>query len=582
MEITPVLSILGPSGFGAPALRVLVANETNYRALLMQPAGQIEASAAGVFNRDRELARRQFGRFLHDARDIAADLAITPEYALPWETLIESIEGGVVPSEGQLWVLGCESIKYGSLEALKTKLAPSATLFYENLAADPDRFTDPLVYVFLAPSAGGKGDPRLVLLVQFKTYPMGDKDHFEANGLQRGTKIYEFGGVGPTLKLVTLICSDAFAFTDAHATAIYKSALVIHIQLNQKPRQDTFRQYRDRLLGYQGDETELICLNWARNVDEWSGGKQKPWKNISGSAWYLKPDKFDDRDATLCANHRRGMYYTWLAPLHTHALFFNFEPATFHLEATKVAHVGVKAVVSRRRGPQLTKVCVWNDGATAWTEQVAADDGFSAVVAESGNAQAELVRVASVSPLAAERVLALCAGRIGPGGDWHKVQVLDSCVIESTEVIRRLTFCQDTDPRARDFRVARLRRCAHLWDIASTPARLPPALADLKKGFRLEWSEAFPHQNIISNSGDRATLIYMGEEAGATQIDETARYAAEHLGRASSDPDVSLLAKQRLAVWSRHHDDIVLYDQHRYTRIDQPRNASEFDVAREE
>lgn len=177
MEITPVLSILGPAGFGTPALRVLVPNETNYRALLMQPAGQIEASAAGVFNRDRKLAGRQFGRFLTDARDVDADLAITPEYAMPWEVLIESIKAGVAPSEGRLWVLGCESIKYSSPDDIKKELAPIATLLYENLPADPNRFTDPLVYVFLA--------------------PQGDQDHFEVNGLQRGTRVYQFGGVGP-------------------------------------------------------------------------------------------------------------------------------------------------------------------------------------------------------------------------------------------------------------------------------------------------------------------------------------------------------------------------------------------------
>lgn len=178
-------------------MRVLVPNETNYRALLMQPAGQIEASAAGVFNRDRKLAGRQFGRFLTDARDVDADLAITPEYAMPWEVLIESIKAGVAPSEGRLWVLGCESIKYSSPDDIKKELAPIATLLYENLPADPNRFTDPLVYVFLAPQADGNGEPRLVLLVQFKTYPMGDPDHFEVNGLQRGTRVYQFGGVGP-------------------------------------------------------------------------------------------------------------------------------------------------------------------------------------------------------------------------------------------------------------------------------------------------------------------------------------------------------------------------------------------------
>jgi hypothetical protein len=40
---------------------------------------------------------------------------ITPEYAMPWETLAAAISKGVAPAEGKLWALGCESIKYSEL-----------------------------------------------------------------------------------------------------------------------------------------------------------------------------------------------------------------------------------------------------------------------------------------------------------------------------------------------------------------------------------------------------------------------------------------------------------------------------------
>ena len=42
-----------------------------------------------------------------------------------------------------------------------------------------------------------------------------------------------------------------------------------------------------------------------------------------------------------------------------HALFFNYQPAVFLVIASKVAHLGVLAPTSYRRGPQLTKTCVW-------------------------------------------------------------------------------------------------------------------------------------------------------------------------------------------------------------------------------
>ena len=124
--------------------------------------------------------------------------------------------------------------------------------------------------------------------------------------------------------------------------------------------------------------------------------------------------------------------------------------------ATKVAHIGVPAAISRRRGPQLTKTCVWDDAAKAWVEEAATDGGFCAVVGESGPAKDELKRIADEIPFWAERVPALCAGKIGHGDDWHDVRWLDSCAIDSSEVILRLTFCQDTHERAKEFRVRRL------------------------------------------------------------------------------------------------------------------------------
>ena len=583
MEISPVSDVLAPAALRAPTLAALVANEANYKVLLMQPHGDIEGSVAGVRNRDSALAVRQFRSFLDDARATQADLVVTPEYSMPWAILLEAIKAGIVPAQGKLWALGCESITYSELEGLVQELAPIATVLHETLPPDPQRFTDPLAYVFFAPPVQGDGAERLVVLVQFKTYPMGDNEHFEINGLQLGNRVYQFGVAGTSLQLVSLICSDVFAFLDAHARAIYDRALVVHIQLNPKPRQEQYRRYRDRLLAFGGDATELICLNWARDVRESCGDKVKPWHNIAGSAWYLKPDRFDDRDATLCANHWRGLYYTWLHSLRVHALFFNFEPATYLLEATKVAHIGVPAAISRRRGPQLTKTCGWNDAASAWVEKAAVEDGFAAVVGESGDAKDEVKRIADRNPFEAERILALCAGKIAHAADWHRVHRLESCVIEASELIRRLTFCQDTDTDVSEYRIRRLKRCAHLWSILKDDGQLPPALADLKDGFCLEWSSAFPHQNAISANGQRATVIYMGEEASIGQIQATAKTVAEFLQRETADPRDGLAAKQRLAVWYRGHDgQIACYDTHRYAKIDQTSAASEFDIGREQ
>lgn len=60
----------------------------NYATLLFQPLGDIEADANGVRNVNHEFARRQFSAFLRDAARLNADLAVTPEYSMPWSVLV--------------------------------------------------------------------------------------------------------------------------------------------------------------------------------------------------------------------------------------------------------------------------------------------------------------------------------------------------------------------------------------------------------------------------------------------------------------------------------------------------------------
>ena len=580
MDITPVADILLENALGTPILNALISNEDNYTMLALQPHGDIEASAEGVRSRDRVLATRQFGKFLEYAKETQAHLVITPEYSMPWEVLSEAISGGRGPVQGELWALGCESIKISELESLKERLAPFATVIYEPLDASSTQFVSPLAYIFVSPTAPDNGEAKTVVLVQFKTHPMGDPDNFEINGMLKGNCIYQFGGSnGQNLRLVSLICADVFALKDEIAAEIYDRALILHIQLNPNPRHEGFCGCRERLFRYDGDETEVLCLNWSEDVIMSISGHCTQWKNIAGSAWYLKSREFDDRDITLCNNHQQGLYYTWLQPYHSHALFFNYKPGIFLFNATKVAHIAVAGPVSRRRGPQLTKTCNWNDEEGRWVEKTTADDGFSAVVSESGNAQTEIKRIADVNPFEVERLLALCAGEIKNDEDWYKVHLLDSCVIDSSEIIQRVTFAQDTHEKAIKFRTARLRRCSSLWEIIKSED-LPPALSDLKSGFSFKWSHKSPHQNVESMSGKLATVIYMGEGYNLTHVEETEKHIADFLHKSI---DQSLAAKQRLHVWYRDRTGAVIpYKSRRYLKIDQTGNKSPFDIGREE
>lgn len=577
--MTSVTEILNDAGLHAPQLRVLSPTQDNYTLSMLQPDGDIEADDQGVRNQDRELAHSQHSAFLVDAVSASCDVAITPEYSTPWQVLENSIATGIVPAEGSLWIIGCESITLKDLHDLRARLSGTVTIFFEELETQLGRFLDPVVYLFQTHAIADGSGAQLIAIVQFKTCAMGDPGHFELNRLQLGSRLYHFGDGHKQLRLATLICSDAFDFTDALAQSLYDRTLLIHIQLNQKPRQAQYRQYRARFMQYQGDDTEIVCLNWAKDVREHCAGSHKCWNNISGSAWYLRPDKYDSSDNTLTSNHKLGLYYTWLEDLRCHALFFSYAPAVFYVTASKVAHVGVPGSLSHRRGPVLTETRHWNNEHKQWLPVTSIDDGFSSIVAQSGDAAPDLSALAEGNPFCAERALALCAGQLAHY-EWHSLRKLDSCVISASEIVRRVVACQDTDVDAQQFRTGRLRAGHRV--VSTLRAKLPPALSDLAGGFRIDWTPQSPHTNVVANASNRrATVICLGDEHNATSAQSVAANVAEYIGRSETTPDGIVESKQRLHVWYR--DDTgqeVLFDPDRYVHYDETHIESPFDIGR--
>jgi hypothetical protein len=582
MELTLVKDILLDEGLGVPTLNALIPNVDTYEVLLLQPHGDIEADVSGVRNRNHTLAIDQYGQFLEDANEKQADLVITPEYSMPWSVLETVIKDKQGPADGKLWVLGCESIKISELDALKSALASVAIVIYESLDSASSNFVSPLAYVFKAPITANSDESRTVILVQFKTEAMGGSDDFENSVIQKGTRLYQFGGGDDYIKLVSLICADAFEFEDQIARKIHDRALILHIQLNPDPRHVSFLACRKKLLGYSRDETEILCLNWASDVIMKINGQDQSWKNIAGSAWYLKTEDFDESDDKLCANHRLGLYYTYLQKHRSHALFFNYEPATYLLTATKAAHIRVQGAAPKRTGPKLTRTCTWDNVANKWAVLDTIEDGFSTLVDESIDAQSAIKQIADTNPFNAERILALSAGEVNQSG-WYKVKFLDSCVIGLSEVVRRVTFAQDTtDEDANKFRMSRLQRFSRLWNVLKYND-LPPSIKDLEGDFKFQWSLDFPQQNVISPTEKLATVIYMGEDCTISQIKKTITCVESFIYNSASGVDQCLSAQQRFHVWYRNDaGQIVPYQPHRHVNYVKTVDESPFDIGREE
>ena len=99
-------------------LQALNPTREPYRAILLQPMGVIEANEMRVGHADAALGHAFCSSFVSTAVQNHADLAVAPEYCVPWSVVNEIIEGQHRPPVGSLWALGCESIPPAEMQAL--------------------------------------------------------------------------------------------------------------------------------------------------------------------------------------------------------------------------------------------------------------------------------------------------------------------------------------------------------------------------------------------------------------------------------------------------------------------------------
>ncbi|MFB9124393.1 hypothetical protein E2553_35230 [Paraburkholderia dipogonis] len=521
MRIELISDVLRENNLEYPTLAVLQSTEDLYTALLLQPAARVTVREDFIRNSDCDQAHQLFSSIAREAHARAVELFVTPEYSFPWKTIEELLNAGITPAAGKLWVLGCESLSLGELAGLKARFAGRATVIHENLAQQPAaaRFLDPLVYLFRTRELNA-GPEHIVMVVQFKTAPSGDPQNIEATRMAKGEEVYLFER-GKEVRLISIICSDAFGFDQDLVKDNYEHLLLLHIQLNDSPRNEAYMRYRRQLYDYDCDSTEVICLNWAENIwfDMKDGAAPLRKTNIPASAWHSKSKKFATEDEVVDGNHRKGLYYTYETGQHRHMVHFSYRPAAFVLEATKVRHHGVEAARSRRRGPALTHVLHWDGAKGAWAEAVPpADDGFAAMTDDYGASVRMLNGIHATSPLNVERLACITNGEFGPRQDWFEAPNIFTMGLESrAEVMRRISVA--LDPEGTLFRDHRIRAVSALASISAGDLPVPSHMKDIQQGYEFGWSRQAPNCNVSSLVDHRpAALVYAGENPAQTTL----------------------------------------------------------------
>ena len=535
--ISDVEDVLALRGLETPDLALLQATHQSYRALLLQPSGPIYADTQRIGPLNLAGAAVQADAFLTLAAQRGDQLVVTPEYFLPVSSLAKAAQGGPFPAEGALWVLGCESMTPARLASFKEDCAGHCDVIYEEdpTPAVQGNYFDPVAYFFITRDAD-KNFKRVVLF-QFKTAPSRDDHGFENKQLRCGRAIYRFQGKDSYIKLSTIICSDALDLgEDADANKkLSDRTVLIHIQLNPKPKQTDYRRYRNEVFRRSPVTTDcdIICLNWAQNVVQHDSPDHAPheWKNESGSAWYLPERRCSVKDDEVANNEAKGLYYT-RHEKKRHVLHFHYDEAIFALTVPKVLQDG-PAVHDVLIGPQLDTRFIWNADAGTWLESTSCPEtGWSDIINASPEVTAAFQSLTDIKDrLHIERAISLSCGPHTMKEQWHRVDNLDVCRIPETEVVGRATLQLDRDAAATEERQKRINRVTVLGHILQT-ATLPPQIKDLAGGgASISWSPKSPNTNVTKAGARPALVAYLGTNPPLDVVKQIGENAFELLRR---------------------------------------------------
>ena len=460
-----VQQILADRNLRISTLNMLRPDSQLYEILAMQPTGAVtilpnasNPEFVGHANRNEAIAK--FSAFLDKAREFNSDLVVSPEYSFPWEVLRTAIAASNLPAAGKLWIFGCEAITPAQLRQTITD-HPQVEWISEPIPDGPGRFLNVLAY--LAQTKTRSGDPRAIVVLQFKHEPMGGNT-FERDNLIRGHLVHIWRNPQDTIRLISLLCSDALIFNpDAARDCRFDRDpyIIIHPQLNPNPIHVDFGAYRAGLFGRNSDGFEVLTLNWAR---DFSLPGRAP-SSYGGSTFYSKSPDFRFADDRIENNHRLGLYFAYWFARRTQLNIFNFDEHVFRFRVPKVLQ-NVPAVEGARTGPEMLALLGWVAEAGTW-RNTTARDGFQEL-SDAFESHCDYCTAAPHTVVDRERLFMLSSGNVpipNKAAGWHHLTNLHSFGAEPDERSKRLTFTHEVNPDSVDYRYQHLGRFIELQTV---------------------------------------------------------------------------------------------------------------------
>lgn len=552
LHIKSVSEELVPHNLREPNLPFLDRSPNYINTLLFQPTGTIVADDHQVRVRDRALLTEQMKGFLSKASELQVDLAACPEYSCTWDALYESVSNNVFPAPGKLWAIACESVDRNQIINERQRLSNYARIVLdESYIHGNGNFLDCLCYLFVTRDENNNSVN--VVLIQLKTNQMGGDD-FESANLILGQYIYRFGR-NQDNRLVGLLCSDTLSQEfDGLVPELLERTLVIHLQLNPNGASPGFRNYRIRCCNYAPRDTEILCLNWAKNTKLQLEHGEKVLIREPRTILFRDTDHIDETDERITENHKRGCYLTYWKESRSAAYVFSPDPQLFLYKTTKPFVAG-PATNARKTGLVMISRHLWDQDQGWGLAAADSDDRFKSYWLDNYQELHPILVDQAPSLLDTERTIQICIG-YGLEPKWAHWKILPSFQLANDDTAKRLRLCWSNSGDGYNFRSDCLSRFRSFASIAAQPAHFSPRLADFKQspftvGF-IESPRSKYHRNMHIDGGRSATAIYMGQTPAVEKLIETKKKLIAQLADIGADT-------QLVAIW---HQDAngMLYD----------------------
>lgn len=492
--------------------------------LLYQHKGVFHADDLRIGNQDSSTVHDKFIKLLHKARQDNVSLLLAPEYSCPKNIIIEIISNpDIQPCDNKLWVLPGETLNKSELEELKGLNNNDIHLHFEDVYSGSDKkYVDPLYYIFRGKY---KGEGKLIVLVQFKTYHMGVwTGDVERNNLIEGKTIYIIKNNMTSTRLISFICSEAMNVS-TYLTPEEKDKilwddmpfLILHPQINPDPSHQNFVAFRKFILS--AEKKELISLNWGIDTLFRNKNWYESRGNTARSGIFFKTNELNTTQNRLINNQNKGLYFLHINRS-TYVYYLDGMPELFYIKNPSVHINDGEPAQKRREGPEVIEIFNYDNDLTEYVALEFEKDKYLSKLYSRGFNNNYILNP-EISFIEKERLINISIGNINvkDGSKWYDVTRLESFNLrEADECNNRLTYIEDSYPVSEQIRNQYCEKFFELdQNILNKQESYPHSIKHLldqklSLAFAENSSDYDYKYNIVNQSYEsvRATVCYLG------------------------------------------------------------------------